>query len=98
MTEAGGEWIHLQGFIKRHGHKQALVNTQQTDIDEARQRVFLGQAWVFDRRTVSNRARQREIIQVHSNNPGRGKHNPKQQGKGLNQDTQARIKTGKARL
>ncbi len=40
----------------------------------ARQRVFLGQAWVFDRRTVSNRARQREIIKVmlNSNNPGGG--------------------------
>ncbi len=64
---------HLQGFIHRHGQKRAWVYTQQTDIDEARQRVFLGQAWVFDRRTVSTRARQRERIQVHSNNPGKGK-------------------------
>ncbi len=34
------------------------------DMNEARQRVFLGQAWVFDRRTISNRARQ-------SDNPGK---------------------------
>ncbi len=44
----------------------------------ARHRVILGVVWVDDRRTVSNRTRQRETIQVHGNNPGRGKHNPKQ--------------------
>ncbi len=70
--------IHLQGFIQRHGQKRAWVDTQQTVTDETRQRVILGQAWVFDRRTVSKMARQRETIQVHNNNPGRGKHNPKQ--------------------
>ncbi len=31
---------------------------------------------VLDQRTVSKRARQREIIQVHNNNPGRGKTQP----------------------
>ncbi len=71
----------MQSFIQRRDHKQAWFSKQQTDMNEARQRVFLGQAWVFDRRTVSNRARQREMIQVHNNNPGRGKHNLKQQGK-----------------
>ncbi len=45
--------------------KQALIDTQQTDIDEARQRLFIGQAWVFNRQIVSNRSRQRDIIQVH---------------------------------
>ncbi len=33
-------------------------------MNEARQRIFLGQAWVFDLRTISNRARQRD-------NPGK---------------------------
>ncbi len=65
-------------LYSKHGQKRAWVNTQQTVIDEARQRVCLGQAWVFDQLTVSNRARQREIIQVHKNNPGGRKHNSKQ--------------------
>ncbi len=73
MIRTWNVWIHLQGFIQRHGQKRAWVDTPQTVTDEARQRVILGQAWVFDRRTVSKRARQRETIQVHNNNPGRGK-------------------------
>jgi len=42
----GSTLIHLQSFIQEHGQKQAWVSTQQTDMNEARQRVFLGQAWV----------------------------------------------------
>ncbi len=56
-------------------------------MNEARQRVFLGQAWVFDRRTISNRARQRD-------NPGkqavvqeRCKQSPNGKAKGLIQET-----------
>ncbi len=68
----------MQAFIdRRRGHNRqgrTVANRYNTGKTKSKQ----GQAWVFDRRTVSNRARQREIIQVHSNNPGRGKHNPKQ--------------------
>ncbi len=46
-------------------------------------------------RTISNRARQREIIKLHSNNPGRGKRSPNGKMKG---QSEIHRKTGKARL
>ncbi len=44
-------------------------------------------------RTISNRARQREIIRVHSNSPGRGKQSPNGKTKGVIRNTPARIRT-----
>ncbi len=38
--------IRLPELVKSMVMKQALVDTQQTGIGEARQRVLLGQAWV----------------------------------------------------
>ncbi len=52
--------IHMQGFILRHGQNTGRVGQWQTGITQTRQRVILGQAWVDDRRTISNRARQRD--------------------------------------
>ncbi len=55
----GGMRIHLQGCHSGtwSQNKQGSCNGKQ--VQHRQDRVFLGQAWVFDRRTVSNRARQR---------------------------------------
>ncbi len=68
--------------------KQALIDTQQTHIE-------LGKTKSIPRTSVGLRsANSIQWGKEKRDNPGRGKHNPKQQGKGLNQDTQARMKTG----
>ncbi len=62
--------------------KQARFMQWQTGTTQARQRVILGQAWVFDRRTISNRVKQRDnpgtqaIVQV------RCKQSPNSKAKG----------------
>ncbi len=61
-------------FIKRHGRKRAWVTHWQTGMYKARQREILGQAWVDDRRTISNRARQR----VNPGNTGRNQNTGEQ--------------------
>jgi len=43
----------FESFIPRHGHKKARVKQWQTGITQARQRVILGLAWVYNRRTIS---------------------------------------------
>ncbi len=58
--------IHLQGFIRRHGGKRAWVTHWQTGMYMARQREILGQAWVDDQRTISNRARQRVMQETRT--------------------------------
>ncbi len=100
--------IHMQAFIHRHGQDTGRVEQQQ-----------IGMAWARHKSTPVNRrsrsevnvipgAKQREIIQVHDNSPGRGEQSPndktrersraeyKLQGRQRSdkkQDTQARIKT-----
>ncbi len=56
----GSVRINMQSFIQRRGYKHAWFNKQQTDMNEARQRVFLGQAWVIDLQT-------RAIVQTGAN-------------------------------
>ncbi len=55
----------MQGFIPKHGHNTGRVNKQQTGMAGARHRVSLGQAWVDDRRTISNRGKAKR------DNPGK---------------------------
>ncbi len=59
--------IHLQALYKGVVTKQARFIQWQTGTTRARQREILGQAWVDDRQTISNRARQR----VNPGNTGR---------------------------
>ncbi len=59
--------IHSQALFKGVVIKQARFIQWPTGTTQARQRVILGQAWVDDRRTISNRARQR----VNPGNTGR---------------------------
>ncbi len=77
-SNRGSVRIHVQSFIQSRGHRQAWFSKQQTDMNEARQRVVLGQPWVFDRRTVSNRAGQREISGYTAIIQAGWKHNLKQ--------------------
>ncbi len=49
--------IHMQGFILRHGQNTGRVGQWQTGITQTRQIVILGQAWVDNRRTISNRGK-----------------------------------------
>ncbi len=93
--------IHLQGYINRSGRKQAWVKHWQTGIYMARQRVVLGKRGSSIGEQYPTGARQREIIQVHSNNPNKVQTKSERQGKGLIQETRAGIKhekTSKERL
>ncbi len=65
--------IHMQSFIKQrqgHGTEQGQDKrvVQYTGVDQLTANVI-------------HRTRQREIIQVHGNIPGRGKQTPKRQDK-----------------
>ncbi len=66
--------IHLQALLKCVVTKQARFIQWQTGTTQARQRVILGQACVDDRRTTSNRVRQR----VNPGNTGRYQNTRKQ--------------------
>ncbi len=79
----------MQGFIPRHGHKKARVKQWQTDITQARQRIFLGLAWVYNRRTISRGLDMRGNPNNTSNSPGEVQTQFETAGKGLIQDTQA---------
>ncbi len=75
----------MQGFYSETWSKtQTGSKHQQTGITQARQRVFLGQAWVFDQQTMSRGLDKRGNPNNTSKVQARCKHNPKQQGKGLN--------------
>ncbi len=81
-------------------NKQGSCNGKQ--VQHKQDRVILGQAWVFDRRTISNRARQRDNPGTQAIVQARRKQSPNGKAKGLIQETRARIKTlenrqGKAR-
>ncbi len=69
--------IHLQALFKGVVTKQARFIQWQTGTTQARQRVILGQAWVDDRWTISNRGRQR----VNPGNTGRYQTRENRQGK-----------------
>ncbi len=84
----------MQGFIRRHGRKRAWVTHWQTGMYKARQREILGQAWVDDRRTISNRARQR----VNPGNTGRNQNMGDRPGQARQgQARQGKARQGKAR-
>ncbi len=53
-------------------------------IKQARKRVFLGKAWVFDQWTISRGLDKRGKLNNATKVQARCKHSPKQQGKGLN--------------
>ncbi len=84
----------MQGFIVKHGQNTGRVGQWQTGITQTRQRVILGQAWVDDRRTISNRARQRDnpgtqaIVQMRCNQSptGKAKVNPGNTGRSQTQE------------
>ncbi len=59
-----------KALLGRHGWKRAWVTHWQTSMYKARQREILGQVWVDNRRTISNRARQR----VNPGNTGRNQN------------------------
>ncbi len=83
--------------------KQDRFVQWQTGTTWARQRVILGQAWVDDRRTTSNRARQRDNpgtragIKTRENRPkarqGKARQGKARQGKAR----QGKARQGKAR-
>ncbi len=75
--------------------KQARCMQWQTGRTQTRRRVILGQAWVDDRRTISNGARQRDNTGTQPIVQARYKQSPERQGKGLIQDTQARVKNAR---
>ncbi len=54
-------------FIQRRGYKTSKVYSVANRNNTGKTREILGQAWVDDRRTISNRARQR----VNPGNTGR---------------------------
>ncbi len=62
--------------------KQARFMQWQTGTTQARQRVILGQAWVFDRQTISNRARQRDNPGTQAIVQARCKQSPNGKAKG----------------
>ncbi len=78
--------------------KQDRFVQWQTGTTRARQRVILGQAWVDDRRTTSNRARQRDNpgtragIKTRENRP-KARQGKARQGKAR----QGKARQGKAR-
>ncbi len=83
--------------------KQDRFVQWQTGTTRARKRVILGQAWVNDRRTTSNRARQRDNpgtragIKTRENRPkarqGKARQGKARQGKAR----QGKARQGKAR-
>ncbi len=82
--------------------QQARFRQWQTGTTQARQRVILGQAWVFDRRQ-SPESLTKGVIRKHNNSPDRGKQSPNGKKIGQSENTQARIFTqenrqGKTRL
>ncbi len=82
----------FSSFISRHGQKiQAGSEHQQTGITQARQKVILGQAWVFERRTISREGLRKRLSNNMSNSPNEVQTDSERQGKWLIQDTQARI-------
>ncbi len=88
VNETWGVRIHMQGFIyKGVVKKQARV--QITRTSQARQRIFLGLAWVYDRQTISRGLDMRGNPNNTSNSPGEVQTQFETAGKGLIQDTQA---------
>ncbi len=82
VTERGVR-IHLQRlFIKRRGQKQAWVDNNNNRYGVGKTKSNPRTDVISLRRTVFNRARQSEIIQVHSYSPGRGKQSPNGETKG----------------
>ncbi len=68
-------------FIKRHGQTQAWVhNNKRYGIDKTKSNPRTDM--INLQQTISNRARQREIIQVHINSPCKGKQSPNGKTKG----------------
>ncbi len=57
----------MQGFIPKHGHNTGRVSKQQTGMAGARHRVIKCGSTIGEQYPTG--ARQREIIQVISNNP-----------------------------
>ncbi len=53
-----------KAFIQGRGLKTSKVHAMANRYNTGKTRVVLGQVWVYDRRTISNR-QGREIIQVH---------------------------------
>ncbi len=84
MIRAWDVRIHLQSFIHDHGRKQALVNKQQTDMNEARQRVFLKQVWVIKSWGVIRKHKQKSRLGQTVSKTG--------SDNSIIQNTQARIK------
>ncbi len=88
-------------YSKTWSKTQAWSKHQQTGITQARQRVILGQAWVFDRQTISRGLEKRgsqitwAIIQTSYNQSPNGetKGKSKKHGKETKHE-----KTDKARL
>ncbi len=62
--------------------KQASFMHWQTGTTQTRQRVILGQAWVFDWQTISNRARQRGNPGTRAIVQSRCKQSPNSKAKG----------------
>ncbi len=93
----------MQGFIVKHGQNTGRVGQWQTGITQTSQRVILGQAWVDDRRTISNRARQSDnpgtqaIIQMRCNQSPTGKAKGKSRKHGQKSNT-GKLSKGKAKL
>ncbi len=69
-------------YSKTWSKTQARSKHQQTGITQARQRVILGQAWVFDRRTISRGLEERGSQNNMSNNPTRYNQSPNGETKG----------------
>ncbi len=71
-----------KALFKGEVTKQARFMQWQTGTSQARQRLILGQAWVDDRRTISNRARQRDNPGTRAIVQERCKQSPKGKAKG----------------
>ncbi len=78
----GSVQIHMQSYLLKDvvktGRVETLANRYGVGNTKSNPRTDM----ISLRRTISNRARQREIIQVHSNSPGRGKQSPNGKTKG----------------
>ncbi len=68
--------IYMQAFINKHGQNTGRFEHQQTGTARGRQKSSPVNRRGRLAANVIQGAKQREIIQVHENSPGRGKESP----------------------
>ncbi len=68
--------IHMQAFINKHCQNKGRVEHQQTGLARTKHKSSPVNRQGRSAVNVIQGAKQREIIQVHDNSPGRGKQSP----------------------